>query len=239
MNDWSTLSMPVIATKAPASQTELMARANALAGLPLGLLAERANWQTPLNLARAKGWAGQLIELYLGAEAGSRPEQDFAHLGIELKTIPVDERGKPLETTFVCVTPLNHLNGQRWETSNVRNKLQNVLWIPLDGRRNVPVADRCVGTPLLWQPDAEDNALLQADWEELTEMIIMGQIQQITARHGQALQLRPKAADGKALTSAVGPDGQMIETRPRGYYLKTSFTHRILQKTLQRRMLKQ
>lgn len=237
MTRWTPPQLPDIASQAPLSEIELLNRANSLAGLPLGLLAEHAGWRTPDNLSRAKGWAGQLIELYLGADAGSRPEQDFVHLGIELKTIPLDERGKPLETTFVCVTPLTHLNGESWQTCNVRNKLQKVLWIPLDGRRDVPVAERCVGTPLLWQPDDEDDALLRADWEELTELIVMGQVQQITARHGQALQLRPKAANGKALTTAIGPDGRLIETRPRGYYLKTSFTRRILQKNLQRRML--
>ncbi len=28
-------------------------------------------------------------------------------LGVELKTIPVDSLGRPLETTFVCVAPVN------------------------------------------------------------------------------------------------------------------------------------
>lgn len=52
-----------------------------------------------------------LLELYLGAMAGSKPEQDFPELGIELKTIPVDAAGKPLETTFVCVAPLTGNSG--------------------------------------------------------------------------------------------------------------------------------
>lgn len=55
-----------------------------------------------------------LLELYLGAMAGSKPEQDFPELGIELKTIPVDAAGKPLETTFVCVAPLTGNSGVTW-----------------------------------------------------------------------------------------------------------------------------
>lgn len=223
------LQFPQVAQTPPHSATELLRRASALAGMPLGWLAEHAGWVTPDNLARAKGWSGQLIELYLGASAGSKPEQDFPQLGIELKTIPVTPAGKPLETTFVCVTPLTGLNGVTWEQSNVRNKLQQVLWIPLDGRREVPPAERCLGMPVLWTPTAAEDALLRADWEEITELIVMGQVQSITARHGQVLQLRPKAANSKALTSAIGPQGQMIQTLPRGYYLKTSFTQAILQ----------
>lgn len=223
---------PQPATTPPASVAELMARAEAIAGLPLGLLAEHAGWITPENLTRAKGWSGQLIELYLGATAGSRPEQDFPELGVELKTIPLNPLGRPLETTFVCVTPLTGLNGVTWQQSNVRNKLQRVLWVPLDGRREVAPADRLVGRPVLWQPNAAEDALLQADWEEITEMIILGQVQSISARHGQVLQLRPKAANNKVLTEGIGPNGESIQTPPRGYYLKTEFTAAILQRAL-------
>lgn len=225
--------LPQIATTPPETIAELMQRAFALAGMPLGWLAEHAGWVTPENLSRAKGWSGQLIELYLGASAGSKPEQDFPELGVELKTIPVTPAGKPLETTFVCVTPLTGLNGISWEQSNVRNKLQQVLWIPLDGRRKVPPAERVIGTPVLWTPSADEDALLRADWEEITEMIILGQVQSITARHGQVLQLRPKAANSSALTQAIGPSGEPIQTLPRGYYLKTPFTAAILQRGLE------
>lgn len=227
------LQLPEVATSPPSDLTELLSRARTLAGMPLGWLADSAGWQTPENLQRAKGWTGQLIELYLGAQAGSRPEQDFPELGIELKTIPVTPEGKPLETTFVCVAPLTGLNGVQWEQSNVRNKLQSVLWIPVDGRREIKPAQRCIGMPVLWQPDAEEDALLKADWEEITEAIILGQVNQITARHGQALQLRPKAANSKALTAGIGPAGESIQTLPRGYYLKTQFTAQILTRLLE------
>ncbi len=38
----------------------------------------------------------------------------FAGLGVELKTIPVDSLGRPLETTFVCVAPLTGNSGVTW-----------------------------------------------------------------------------------------------------------------------------
>src|SRR5690606_17685241 len=98
----------------------------------------------PENLRRNKGRVGQLLEAALGASAGSQALQDFPELGVELKTIPPDANGKPLETTLVCTTPLLDVNQLTWETSNVRNKLQCVLGIPLDGRRDVPLAERCI-----------------------------------------------------------------------------------------------
>lgn len=225
-----------IATTPPTDISELMARADQLIGKSFGELAHRAGVDVPTSMRHAKGWAGQLIELYLGASAGSKQQQDFPELGVELKTIPVSPDAKPLETTYVCITPLLGLNGVTWEQSNVRNKLQQVLWVPVDGRREIPIAERTVGVPILWQPNAEENQLLRHDWEEISEQIILGQVESLTARFGTALQLRPKAADGSRLTEAVGPEGELIKTRPRGYYLRKEFTQQILLRGLQQRL---
>ncbi|WP_213715303.1 DNA mismatch repair endonuclease MutH [Cedecea lapagei] len=212
----------------PRSEAELLHQAQSVAGFTLGELAALAGVQTPKDLKRDKGWIGVLLELWLGASAGSKPEQDFAALGIELKTIPVDSLGRPLETTFVCVAPLTGNSGVIWETSHVRHKLKRVLWIPVEGERQIPLAERHVGSPLLWSPSEEEEQQLRLDWEELMDLIVLGQVERITARHGEVLQLRPKAANSRALTEAIGADGSPILTLPRGFYLKKNFTAALL-----------
>lgn len=206
----------------------LFESASALAGRSFAEIAQRHRLTVPDNLQRKKGWVGQLLETALGATAGSQALQDFPELGVELKTIPIDATGKPLETTFVCTTPLTDVASLTWQNSNVRNKLQCVLWIPIDGRREIALADRTVGTAFFWQPDAQQDTQLRNDWQEHMDRIAMGQVEQISARQGEVLQLRPKAANSRVLTEAVGPEGQMIQTLPRGFYLKTSFTHQII-----------
>ncbi|KDA92410.1 DNA mismatch repair protein MutH [Pantoea agglomerans] len=212
----------------PEDEASLLAHAQDLAGLTLETLAARAGLPMPADLKRDKGWVGMLLEWHLGASAGSKAEQDFAHLGIELKTIPIDAQGKPLETTFVCVAPLTGNSGVTWLTSHVRHKLARVLWIPVEGGREIPLRERRVGAPLLWSPDAEEDEMLRQDWEELMDMIVLGRVEQITARHGAWLQIRPKAANSKALTEGIGDQGQPIMTLPRGFYLKKSFTGPLL-----------
>ncbi|SUB06132.1 DNA mismatch repair endonuclease MutH [Pantoea agglomerans] len=212
----------------PEDEASLLARAQDLAGLTLETLAARAGMPMPADLKRDKGWVGMLLEWHLGASAGSKAEQDFAHLGIELKTIPIDAQGKPLETTFVCVAPLTGNSGVTWLTSHVRHKLARVLWIPVESGREIPLRERRVGAPLLWSPDAEEDEMLRQDWEELMDMIVLGRVEQITARHGAWLQIRPKAANSKALTEGIGDQGQPIMTLPRGFYLKKSFTGPLL-----------
>lgn len=215
-------------TSPPETEAQLLTQAQRLAGYTLGELAELAGMPTPRDLKRDKGWIGVLLERWLGASAGSKPEQDFAALGVELKTIPIDPLGGPLETTFVCVAPLTGNTGVVWETSHVRHKLKRVLWVPVEGSRTIPLAERRVGSPLLWSPDADEEQQLRQDWEELMDLIVLGQVTRITARHGEVLQLRPKAANSQALTEAIGEHGEPILTLPRGFYLKKNFTRALL-----------
>ncbi len=81
---------------------------------------------------------------------------------------------------------------------------------------------------MLWSPTAQEEDMLRQDWEELMDMIVLGQVERITARHGAWLQIRPKAANSRALTEGIGEQGQPIMTLPRGFYLKKSFTAPLL-----------
>ncbi|MBV7314246.1 DNA mismatch repair endonuclease MutH [Shewanella sp. NIFS-20-20] len=214
--------------QSPQTVAELLMRAEHMAGFTLAELAQSHHVPMPANLQRDKGWVGQLIELELGATAGSKPEQDFRHLGIELKTIPINAQGRPLETTYVCVAPLTNIQGLRWQDSLVCHKLQQVLWVPIAGDRNIPLAERRIGTPFLWQPSPSQWAQLQQDWEEIMELISIGRVNHITARHGEVLQLRPKAANSRVKTASIDSAGQKQLSNPRGFYLKINFTADIL-----------
>lgn len=219
-------------TSAPASTLELLQRAQHLAGLTLSELAAELQRQLPENLLRDKGSVGQLLELALGASAGSKAEPDFPHLGVELKSLPIDRRGKPLESTYVCVAPMTGATLQRWEDSWVCQKLRLVLWVPILAEREIVLADRMIGRAFLWQPNAIESQLLKQDWEELMDLLALGGLDQIKGAHGKVLQLRPKGANSKALTSAIGPGGEPIQALPRGFYLKAGFTAQILQNAM-------
>jgi DNA mismatch repair protein MutH len=212
----------------PTTPDELLERARSLAGLTLGQLARSLGAPVPEDLRRAKGWAGGLFEAALGATASSRAQPDFEQLGIELKTLPVTLQGQPLETTFVCTIPLSAMAMVEWEQSRVFRKLRRVLWVPIEGTRSTPVDVRRIGTALLWSPSQEEELDLRFDWEELAGMIGGGRVEDITGHIGRYLQVRPKARDSHARRRGTGADGAMISTLPRGFYLRTRFTARIL-----------
>lgn len=219
-------------TSIPQTEQELLARAQWLAGFTLGEVAEMLNVTVPSDLKRDKGWVGTLIEMALGAKAGNKAVQDFSNLGIELKTIPINQKGLPLETTFVSLAPLTHNNGIIWESSHVKHKLSHVLWVPVEGERNIPLYQRHIGQAILWSPTPEQEFQLRRDWEELMEMIVLGQLHTINAKCGEVLQLRPKGRNNRSLTSAINAHGEPVQSLPLGFYLRKQFTTEILQNFL-------
>ncbi|WP_112131571.1 DNA mismatch repair endonuclease MutH [Haemophilus influenzae] len=212
----------------PQTLEQLLSQAQSIAGLTFGELADELHIPVPPDLKRDKGWVGMLLERALGATAGSKAEQDFSHLGVELKTLPINAEGYPLETTFVSLAPLVQNSGVKWENSHVRHKLSCVLWMPIEGSRHIPLRERHIGAPIFWKPTAEQERQLKQDWEELMDLIVLGKLDQITARIGEVMQLRPKGANSRSVTKGIGKNGEIIDTLPLGFYLRKEFTAQIL-----------
>ena len=213
----------------PANEEQLLNRARQLAGLTLADLAAKFNQTVPKDALHAKGWIGQLAELTLGATASSLAEPDFQLIGIELKTLPLTATGKPKESTYVCTVPLTNLHEQEWETSWLKRKLQRVLWLPLEADKRIPLASRHIGNAIIWSPSETEAIQLQQDWEELMELVCLGKLDQITSHMGRYLQIRPKGANAKSLTTTLDEEGNTIQTLPRGFYLRPEFTQKIIQ----------
>lgn len=221
----------------PQTLEQLLSQAQSIAGLTFGELADELHIPVPIDLKRDKGWVGMLLERALGTTAGSKAEQDFSHLGVELKTLPINAEGYPLETTFVSLAPLVQNSGVKWENSHVRHKLSCVLWMPIEGSRHIPLRERHIGAPILWKPTAEQERQLKQDWEELMDLIVLGKLEQITARIGEVMQLRPKGANSRAVTKGIGKNGEIIDTLPLGFYLRKEFTAQILNVFLETKSL--
>lgn len=214
------------------NEAELLKRCKQIEGLSFLQLATFLNLTIPAESQRRKGWTGMAIELALGTTAGNKASPDFENLGIELKTLPLNENGKPAESTFVTSIPLLTIHKQNWLSSQCYSKLKRVLWLPIEGDRALPFEHRRIGTGFLWSPNDAEATILAEDWSELTFMIARGQLEEISASMGQYLQIRPKGANAKSLCYGFDSEGSKVLTLPRGFYLRASFTDQIMKSNL-------
>lgn len=211
------------------SESELLKRSQLIEGLTFSQLACALNLQVPLNTNRRKGFIGQAIEQALGTTAKNAAEPDFKELGIELKTIPINKSGKAGESTFITTIPLTNIQEQAWKTSDCYKKLKKVLWIPIEGDKSISYGNRRIGRAILWKMPIEDELIIKKDWTLLTNLIITGRLNEINASLGDYLQVRPKGRNAKSLCYGFNEEGRRIKTLPRGFYLRSSFTSKLLQ----------
>ncbi|MFH1811744.1 MAG: DNA mismatch repair endonuclease MutH [Pseudomonadota bacterium] len=228
---------PLHPASTPPEDIEVLGhRVRCLAGRRIGELAARAGLAVPVDSVHGKGFVGQLIELWLGAGASSLARPDFTQLGVELKTLPVNHEGKPLQSTYVSRVPLHNLHALEWNTSTVFTKLRHVLWVPVQSDRELALVERVVGQAFFWQPRAEEDALLRADWEFHLARILAGDVERIRGSDGAVLQVRPKASSSRASTWSRPADGDALLTGPRGFYLRPAFTRYLIERYFHGRM---
>lgn len=197
-------------------------------------LAEGLGLPVPAGRLRTKGWSGQVIERELGAGDGGVLGPDFAALGIELKTVPVDRALLPAESTAVCHIDPVAIAGESWATSYVRSKLARVLFVALEvperqGVHEPSVGDRRVAAIRLWSPSSDEEALLRADFELFVrDYFRCGRAAEITGHLGRVMQVRPKARRATDLRTAFGSDGKPTRIGRCGFYLRPGFICGIL-----------
>jgi len=211
----------------------LLAHARALVGVELGDLADQMGLPVPPVAAgpeRTKGWSGQIIERELGVETTGLAGPDFAKLGIELKTVPVDGSLRPRESTAVCQIDPVVIAGESWETSTAREKLRRVLFVALEVPAEArSVGDRRVAAVRLWSPSQEQERTLRTDFELFVrEYFRRGRSEAITGHLGVALQVRPKGKNAADRRPGYDEFGAMTQVGKCGFYLRPAFVASIL-----------
>ncbi len=212
---------------APTSENELLERTTRLAGKTIAQVAQQLGVRVPENQNHHKGWVGNLAETCLGATAKNQSEPDFQFIGVELKTVPMTRPGIPKESTYICTLNLTETTGISWEKSTVYKKLNHILWLPVESDPAIALKERRFGSAILWRPNPEQQFQLKNDWEEIMELVSLGELDKLSSSIGTYLQVRPKAANAKSLGRSYTEDGRPGTTLPRGFYLRTSFTRSI------------
>lgn len=218
------------------SISQLLKRAESLEGLTVQSLLKDVGFEdVSFNRSKSKGLIGKLTEIFLGASCSNDALPDFIELGVELKTLPITKNGEVIESTFVTsAINLDLLRQQTWETSSVKKKLNQVLWVPYDGETaKQDVLLSRFARPFLVELTAADEMVLSEDFYELKEYLLLGKNDKASAKVGRYLQLRPKAAHSKVLQKVCLLNSEHeFYMVPKGFYLRKIFTQKLVSKHL-------
>lgn len=214
----------------PQSVATLQERLEHILGRSIAELSALALLEPPRQSSGAKGYVGQLIELFLGAHSHNRPDPDFIDLGIELKTMPVGFDLMPQESTFVCSATINPRFMVPFTQSALYHKLKHVLFVLILAPKSVKLTlgERRVLGYFFFQLQEPYFKTIETDYNEFQEMIFAGHAREIDGSMGTLVQLRPKATHANEVICITDSEGNRTYTKPRGYYLRTSFTRELV-----------
>ncbi|MCB9522175.1 MAG: hypothetical protein H6702_02185 [Myxococcales bacterium] len=199
MTDQLTLLTP----PTPLTRVEALGRLQALIGQDLRPLADRYGITVWRGDKRNKGWAGQVVERYLGQAPNSAHGADFGDW--ELKVVPLifgaDGDLRLKETMGITMFTPHELEAQDFAESHLLDKLARTVVVarvyedPAEARSLVAAV-----APF----DLDDPALyadLEEDYEEIRWAVREGGVEALHGGIGRWVQPRPK---GDARRAGVG-----------------------------------
>lgn len=208
----------------PHDSLELCSRLDLLVGRSLAELSILAK----VASCEHKGFAGQLLELFLGAHAHNLSCPDFVNLGIELKSLPISSDFKAQESTFICSADLSPERYLPFVQSALYHKMKHMLFVLLHAPRNLPLSERRILGYFFFKPEGKTLEAINADYNEFCELIFAGEARNITGALGNIIQMRPKAANSQVVSTIRDNQGQKSYIGPKAYYLRTNFTNTLL-----------
>jgi DNA mismatch repair protein MutH len=176
------------------SRAEALQRIRLLSGKDLRPLAEQFGVTVWKNGHKNKGWAGQVIEHYLGLPQNSLQAPDFGSW--ELKVVPLiraaDSTVRVKESMAITMIEPAEVLADRFEDSHLYDKLRSMIVV-------ARIFENVQDTSSILHSAAEfdlDNPSIrkqvQADYEAIREIIRTKGMQALTGDTGKFVQARTK-----------------------------------------------
>ncbi|MEI6355879.1 MAG: MutH/Sau3AI family endonuclease [Verrucomicrobiota bacterium] len=197
------------------TRDEAIAKLAGLVGQDLRPLADTYRVTVWKNGKKNKGWAGDVVERFLGLPANPVQGPDFGDW--ELKVVPlrkVGGRWQPKETMAVTMIAADNVAATPFEHSHLLDKLRSLV---ICGRESVSEKDDHARFVKAAAFDLGDGALyrqVQDDYESLRALIRHGGLASVTGRIGLLVQARTKGPGHGSTT--------------RAFYARTSLVARLL-----------
>jgi DNA mismatch repair protein MutH len=196
--------MPFFITAQTLDRKEGVRRINLLAGRDLRPMADQYRIPVWKNGRENKGWAGLVIEHYLGLPQNSRQEPDFGNW--ELKVVPLrrDFDGKLRVKESMAVTMLEpaEVLANKFEDSHLYDKLRSMLVVSRIYESAQELHSILHAAAEFDLDDPKIHEQVKDDYETIRQRIRATGIDSVTGDLGKLVQARTKGRGHGSTTRA-------------------------------------
>jgi len=132
--------------------------------------------------------------------------EEFARLGLEVKTVRLSPAGRPYEAMSFPAFRYSELVAEDWEDSDLLSRLNRLLIVPIVGEdRDTPFEDCILRQPFFWTPSADELRVIEREWAMFKSEIASGHADDLTpASRTQLVHVRPKGRNRSDTDDAPG-----------------------------------
>ncbi len=165
-----------------------------------------------------------MVRGYVGEKAHGR-SGDFDRFGIELKTVPMDGKGRPVESMSFPSFVHEELQYETWEDSDLLGRLNRLLIVPVRRSKGQDQADAVVLRAFFWSPPEAELVGISKEWERYRQLISTGMSRNLPkASETEFIHVRPKARDARDRDPAPGG----FDVVRKCFWLNADYVERII-----------
>jgi DNA mismatch repair protein MutH len=195
---------------------EAVAKLKCLLGRDLRALADKYSVTVFCGDKKNKGWAGHVLERYLGLPINSAQSPNFGSWELKIVPLKLNSMGKPQVKETMAITMIDPHNVLQtpFEQSHLFSKLRKAVVCARVFESQCDVQSLLVKVATFNLDDSTMLAQVRADYESVREIIRTSGFDKLTGAMGSLVQPRTKGP-GHGSTS-------------RAFYARTGFVSKIL-----------
>jgi DNA mismatch repair protein MutH len=162
-------------------------RLSAVDNKPLGELAVALG----LDLRSTKDAPARLVKTVLGLPSRGQVVE-FEKLGVRLHTVWANYDYTPWEAVSFPAMSLVEFAQEEWSDSDLRDHIDNILFIPMFSSTRVDRGSRVLGRPFFWSPTIEEEQDIRKEWARFQAAVNEGKATYHAVLDARGAPLRDK-----------------------------------------------
>lgn len=156
------------------------------------------------NGVKNKGWAGQLVENYLGLETNSSPKPDFGDWELKTTSLKRLKNGKLSVKETIAVTMISPQDvlEKEFKDSHLFQKLNRMLILSRIWKNKYEPSSEVYSVVKFDLDDDEIYNTVKEDYDYIREVIVKGGLEALSGRMGNIIQPRTKGAGHGSVSRA-------------------------------------